>query len=248
MRNYLKYLQLILALTLFSFPIESSAQLTDSLVHEQVKPQNKKIVKSFVAPTLLIGAGTYFTVDDHLRYEIRDQRNKHYPTFHHSVDNILPAVPVAFVYGLNFIGIKSENDFTNRTLILLKTELLTLALTIPLKELTHVTRPDNSNDKSFPSAHTAHAFAAATFMAKEFRSKSIWYGVGAYTLATGVGVMRILNNRHWVSDVMAGAGIGILSANIVYLTHQHRWGKKNNLTIIPTYSNGPGVYLCYLIK
>jgi membrane-associated phospholipid phosphatase len=121
-------------------------------------------------------------------------------------------------------------------------------LTFPLKELTHVTRPDASNDKSFPSGHTSHAFAAATFMAKELKDKSIWYGVGAYTIATGVGVLRIMNNRHWVSDVMAGAGIGILSTNIAYLTHQNRWGKNKNLTIIPTYSQGPGIYLCYSFK
>jgi membrane-associated phospholipid phosphatase len=231
-----------------SFAPELKAQ-ADTTQHAVSKSsENKKILKAFTAPALLIGAGTYFTLDDHLRNSIRDERNKHYPNFHNSIDNVLPAVPIAAVYGLNFLGVKGKNDFTNRTLLLMKSELIILALTVPLKELTHVTRPDNSNDKSFPSAHTAHAFAAATFMAKEFNHKSIWYGVGAYTLATGVGVMRMLNNRHWMSDVLAGAGIGILSTNIAYLTHQHRFGKKSNLTIIPTYSSGPGIYVCYLIR
>jgi membrane-associated phospholipid phosphatase len=37
-----------------------------------------------------------------------------------------------------------------------------------------------------------------------------------YTIATGVGVMRVLNNKHWASDVLAGAGFGILSTELTY--------------------------------
>lgn len=35
-------------------------------------------------------------------------------------------------------------------------------------------------------------------------------------MATATGIMRVLNNRHWVSDVLSGAGIGILSGEIAY--------------------------------
>ena len=70
---------------------------------------------------------------------------------------------------------------------------------------------------------------------------SIWYAIGGYTTATAVGALRILN-KHWLPDVLAGAGIGILSTNLVYLTHQHRWGKKTHALIYPTYSRGPGFY------
>ena len=46
---------------------------------------------------------------------------------------------------------------------------------------------------------------------------SPWISVGGYVVATTVGVSRILNNRHWISDVLAGAGIGILSVEFGYL-------------------------------
>ena len=50
-------------------------------------------------------------------------------------------------------------------------------------------------------------------------------GIGAYALATGVAFLRLYNNRHWLNDVVAGAGIGILSARIGYwmLPVYRRW-------------------------
>ncbi len=63
-------------------------------------------------------------------------------------------------------------------------------------------------------------------------------------MATGVGAMRVMNNRHWISDVMVGAGIGILSTNLAYLTHRYRWGKKKNggqTTVIPSYDGQTGM-------
>jgi membrane-associated phospholipid phosphatase len=240
-----------LVLIIFLSTSELGAQtiiLNDSTQVEVAAVKKNRVLKSVAVPTLLMATGTYLALDDHIRFEVREERNKRYPNFHNSIDNVLFAVPAATVYALNFAGDKGKNDFVNSSLLLVKSQLLTAMLTFPLKELVHERRPDDTDYKAFPSGHTSHAFAAATFMAKEFKHKSIWYGVGAYTVATSVGVLRILNNRHWISDVFAGAGIGILSTNIVYLTHQHRWGKKNNLTVIPTYSQGPGIYICYSFR
>jgi membrane-associated phospholipid phosphatase len=81
-------------------------------------------------------------------------------------------------------------------------------------------RPDTGQRNSFPSGHTAQAFTAATFLSKEYGHKSIWISVGAYTAATTVGVFRMLNNRHWISDVLVGAGIGVLTSELVFRTHK----------------------------
>ena len=85
-----------------------------------------------------------------------------------------------------------------------------------LKRTTNVERPDGSNHHSFPSGHTATAFMTATMFNKEYGHKSPWIGVGAYGMATATGVMRMANNKHWLSDVLTGAGIGILSTEIGY--------------------------------
>jgi len=78
-------------------------------------------------------------------------------------------------------------------------------------------RPDGSTANSWPSGHTATAFVGATMLHKEYGlTRSPWWSVAAYGVATATGVMRILNNRHWISDVMSGAGIGIMSAELGY--------------------------------
>ncbi|MBA4055894.1 MAG: phospholipid phosphatase, partial [Marivirga sp.] len=192
--------------------------------------KSKGLQKAVAIPLLLIAAGVYSSTDNDLinKLEMQEERNEWAPRFHHRADDYLQYAPIAAVYALNAIGIKGKNDFGNRTALLIKAELLVGVLTYSLKKITAVPRPDTGQPTSFPSGHTAQAFAAATFMAKEYGHKSIWYSIGAYTIATGIGTMRVMNNRHWVSDVLVGAGIGILSTNIVYLTHQYKWGNKKS--------------------
>ena len=78
-------------------------------------------------------------------------------------------------------------------------------------------RPDGSTANSWPSGHTATAFVGATILHKEYgMTRSPWYSVAGYGVATATGVMRVLNNRHWISDVLSGAGIGIMSTELAY--------------------------------
>ena len=201
--------------------------------------------RAVIAPALLIAAGVSTLDDDNDdNYEVQEERNRHIPNFRHRADDYLQHSPIVIVYGLNWLGVKGKNDFANRTAILIKSEMMMAILTFSLKRITAVPRPDTKELTSFPSGHTAQAFAAATFMAREYGHKSIWYSIGAYTVATGVGAMRVMNNRHWISDVMVGAGIGILSTNLAYLTHQYRWGKKNKggqTTVMPSYDGQTGM-------
>ena len=74
-------------------------------------------------------------------------------------------------------------------------------------------RPDGSRRNSFPSGHTATAFVGAELVRLEYGNG---WGAAAYVFATATGVLRVYNERHWCHDVLAGAGIGILSAKIAY--------------------------------
>jgi membrane-associated phospholipid phosphatase len=229
---------IIIFIFCISFADHSLAQ-TDS-VKTKTKWYKTRVFKAFAVPTVLIGYGVS-CIQNHGVYSSYDARRdiqKHFSGFHTGIDDYLIFAPYIELAALNLFKIKCRNDFLNVALLTVKTELIMTAMVFTIKNLTHIQRPDSTQFNSFPSGHTAEAFAAASIVHKEFKHKSVWYGVGAYTIATSVGVFRMLNNRHWESDVFAGAGFGMLAAHLAYLTHRNRWGRKCELSMVPIYNRG----------
>src|SRR5690606_4531680 len=148
------------------------------------------------------------------------------PEFDSWIDDAFLIAPYVQLAIVNLLKVQSNNDFLNTSLLILKAEALYFVTVFGLKEVTNLERPNGENNHSMPSGHAAQAFLAATIVNAELRHKSPWYGVGAYGIATTVGAFRMLKNKHWQSDVFVGAGIGILCANVAYLTHRNRWGRK----------------------
>lgn len=187
-------------------------------------------------PAALIATGivatTLFT--DQLKYKIVEERNRHFAGFHTNIDDYMQYAPIPIAYGLDALGVKSENDVLNRSLILLKGEALMLISVNTLKYTTHELRPDGGNHYSFPSGHTAQAFAAATFLSEEYKHRFSWMPYAAYGVAGATGLLRIANNRHFIGDVLMGAGLGILSMKVAYWTHQYKWGRRKKRYSFPS--------------
>lgn len=174
--------------------------------------------KQLIIPSVLITYG-FVGLESHgiqgwnlnIRTEVIEDIDKKF-----TIDDFLQYTPAVSVYALNAIGIKGKNNFKDRTVIL-GTSMLLMATTVyALKHSTNVKRPDGADTNSFPSGHTALAFAGAEFMYQEFKDVSIWYGISGYVVATATGAFRMYNNKHWLTDVAAGAGIGILSTKAAY--------------------------------
>lgn len=202
-----------------------SAQTNDSMIVPKPHKLNSKFV---YVPSLLIISGISMNGNgkEGFKNEISEERNEYLPKFGTRIDNYLQFSPIAIAYGLDALGYKSKTDIKNRTAILLKGELLMTGAVFGLKKLTHQLRPDKSGNNSFPSGHTAQAFAAATFLSEEYKSKFTWMPYVAYGIASSVGVLRMANNKHYISDVLVGAGLGILSMKASYLIHQYKWNKN----------------------
>jgi membrane-associated phospholipid phosphatase len=224
-------------------------QLSVAQDSKPLAPRKKGgLVKAFIIP-VAIGAVGLWSFDK--KYAVRDWRNENFPHFKTMSDDAIQYVPMVTVYALNALGIRGKNDIANETALLLKSAVLVTAVFFVLKYSYIERRPDNSDNASFPSGHTEQAFGAAAFLQKEYGHKSVWYTIAGYTVATGVGAMRILNNKHYLPDVLIGAAAGILSVNLVYLTHKGHWGKnkkKSQSVILPSYGRGPGIYFCYRFK
>jgi len=181
-------------------------------------------VVQFAAPVLLAGAG--LSLSGPPKYKVKDWRNRHFDGFHTKADDVLSLAPIAVVYGLDLLGVEARTDFANRSVILVKSELLALGSVYLLKASTREMRPDGSDFHSFPSNHSAQAFLAATFLSEEYGRRIRWIPYVAYTVASSVSALRVLNNKHYINDVLVGAGIGILSQKLAYLTHRYQWGKR----------------------
>lgn len=147
-----------------------------------------------------------------------DLREDH-PHFSTHLDDQLQYLPAASVYALGFMGVNGKNNLVDKSAIYFLSNAL-MGLTVRLvKNETHKLRPDGSDYLSFPSGHTATAFVAAELMHQEYGDVSPWYSIAGYTMATATGTLRLLNNKHWLSDVVMGAGVGILSAKMVYAAY-----------------------------
>ena len=128
-------------------------------------------------------------------------------------DDYIQYLPIASVYGLSLLGAKAKHDYVDRTMVLAVSAATMATAVNVIKYTVKEKRPDSGKRNSFPSGHTATAFMGAEIVREEYG----WgYGAAAYGVATFIGLMRLYNERHWTTDVLAGAGIGILSARVGY--------------------------------
>ena len=103
-----------------------------------------------------------------------------------------------------------------------------------LKAMIKEERPDHSDNKSFPSGHTAMAFAAARSIDKEFRKESIWIPIAGYAAATAVGIERVANDRHHWYDVVAGAAVGYGAAELTWYLSDKLLGSGSKVALTTT--------------
>lgn len=199
--------------------LQAQQTATDSIPKSE-DPQKFQF-KKLIIPATLIGYGVWGLENHELlnfNSEIREEVKEHIDE-KITIDDFSQYAPMASVYALNLAGIEGKNNFKDRTIIMATSYILMSGTVLSLKSISNVERPDGSSFNSFPSGHTATAFAGAEFLWQEYKDKSIWYGVAGYAVATGTGLFRVYNNRHWFTDVVAGAGIGILSTKIAYWMH-----------------------------
>jgi membrane-associated phospholipid phosphatase len=193
-----------------------------SLKYCAKKGSFNKLIKSpysgLIIPSFLITYGALSKVSKPLK-EIDKEINKEvteHIKFKTNMDDYLRYVPSIAVYGFHIAGIKPKNNYRDQTFIILNSHIINDFIVGKLKKTTSIQRPEGDNT-SFPSSHTSVAFVGAHILFKEYNQASLWTGVSGYMVATTTGIMRIINNKHWASDVIAGAGIGILCTEISYL-------------------------------
>jgi hypothetical protein len=175
---------------------------------------------SLILPAGLITYGVFGIKNDPIRKWDRDLRNQLQPDgVKTGIDDYTVLAPILTTYGLDLAGVEGRNNLLHKSIILGTSTLFMYSTVRLIKNNTSVRRPSGRSVSSFPSGHTALSFMAAEFLHQEYGHVSPWYSIAGYSVATATGFLRIYNDKHWLSDVMAGAGIGILSTKIAYWLH-----------------------------
>jgi membrane-associated phospholipid phosphatase len=240
-------------------PLHASSQTKDTtvvkVIADSVKAQVKAPIKqvpvtlhSLIIPGVLFAYGAV-TLNvkplQKLNTEVKEAIWDKHPHKQVFIENFTLLIPAATVYALNIAGIKGQNNLIDRSVIYGMSNLVANGIVFGVKAIGAETRPDSSDHYSFPSGHTAEAFVSAEFMRQEYKGVSPWYGFAGYAMAVGTGYMRMYNNKHWLSDVVAGAGVGIVSTRFSYwfypIVKHVLFGSrkiKSTTMMLPTYNNG----------
>ncbi len=187
------------------------ASINDSLIIKY--PYSRLIECTHIGVPLIVGG----IIEMEHNKKFRELRNSFIPKFHNEIDNFTQYLPAGVMFGMKAFGVPSRSKSWGEMLTADAFSAIIMAgLVNGIKYTARLRRPDGSSNNSFPSGHTATAFMTAHMLNVEYGHLSPWIGMGAYATATATGLMRMANNRHWMSDVLAGAGIGIMSTEFGY--------------------------------
>jgi len=230
--------QIVLWLVLALFFCHSIQAQSDTLVL-QSGPTNRSSLqtKAYLVPVGLMTAG--LITQGRISRQVQSKVIEHYPGFSSQVDNIGLFVPTLAMLSLGAAGVKGKHPIGDQLVLTLLSQGVAMAISEGLKYSVAYPRPDGAGHESFPSGHTTFAFAGAALLAHEYGERSGWYTVAGYGMATTVGTLRVLKNRHWLADVLFGAGVGIGSTELVYQTYP--WLKKaifhkKTIALVPIYT------------
>ncbi|MBR3284196.1 MAG: phosphatase PAP2 family protein [Alloprevotella sp.] len=185
-----------------------------------VKPYKFMDDMTFVGVPLFVAGIAIKGEKASFRQNYKDERHPNtrlITRFKTKIDDYTQYFGPAMTIGLKLGGYEGRSSWP-RLLVSAGLSYATMALLVnTIKYTSSEMRPDGSTRNSWPSGHTATSFVGATILHKEYGlTRSPWFSVLGYGVATATGIMRVLNNRHWVSDVLSGAGIGILSTELGY--------------------------------
>lgn len=171
--------------------------------------------------------------------DIQSIRTACIPDFRYTYDDFLQYAPAAVMAGFKAAGYESRSSWARMLVSDAFSVAIMTATVNGLKYSVRRQRPDGSRRNSFPSGHTATAFMTATMLHKEYGWRSPWFSIGGYTAAAVTGVSRLMNQKHWMTDIMAGAAIGIGSVHLGYFLTDKIFRDKGMAT---SYSDPPFLY------
>lgn len=192
---------------------------------------NKKII----APSFLMLLSLSLN-QDLIKTKIQTIVRKPFNNFKTDIDWLTPFIPIIELYSFDLLKFKAKNSIWNQTKYLFISNLFASTITYSLKHLLKIKRPDETSYDSYPSGQSSIAFVSSQVLWNEYYQTNKIIAFSGLVSSISTGSLRVINNRHWLPDVLMGAGIGILTTNLIYhfkpLKNWNPWKKRKSSPLI----------------
>ena len=153
-----------------------------------------------------------------------------HPGFHTNAEDYLMWAPSASIYLLDALKVKTKHNFKEHLILDAGSILITGGIGYAMRLVSRNINAYATQGTKFPSGHTANAFRGAEILHQELKNNNEILSYSGYLAATAVGVIRIYNKDHLLTEVLAGAGLGILSTKLTYwIFDKVKYSKKRNI-------------------
>lgn len=170
-----------------------------------------------IVPAVLIGVGAVGSqIDAFKEFDFGLRINNLHTHSGFVLEDAVQYAPVGAMYALKMGGIKSSHSYADLTVLTAASYCITASMTWMLKHVVDEKRPNGKDYDAFPSGHTAVSFMGAELLRLEYKDTSPWIGYAGYAAATYTSLARIRHSEHWMHDLVAGAGVGILGTRLAY--------------------------------
>jgi len=148
--------------------------------------------------------------------KIMNDIQQRYPGFHTNAADYLMWAPSASVYAMDAFHVKTAHNFREHLIIEAGSALITGGICYGMRLISRSIDVYKNDKTKIPSGHTANAFRGAEIVHQELKTAHPVLSYSGYVVATSVGMLRIYSKEHLLSEVLAGAGLGIFSIKLAY--------------------------------
>lgn len=191
------------------------------LVNEPVLVWQKPLPAVAVTATFAAGISPLFfdmpsRYNKLVREEVQLWRKNSFGFKSCGIDNYIQYFSLGAVHVLDFAGVESRHTSWSLVRRTVGSVFFVTLFAQTMKRSVDEWRPNHISTTSFPSGHTAFAMSGAEMLRLEYGQTSPLIPAAGFVVAAVTGFLRIYNDRHWLGDVMAGAAVGVLSADLSY--------------------------------
>jgi len=198
---------------------------TTTLSAQYTAWKDTTVSKSYLSISGALIATGFLINGDNTRRDIQAWVQEQIPVQDYNLDDFLQHAPIVGVITSDLLLKRSKGERQRHIRHLIVSEGAALGTMFLLKAILNEERP-NGGSLSTPSGHSTYAFASAGVLYHSLKEDHPFWAYSGYVVGTFVAASRVVKNRHWLSDVVIGAGLGILSSHLSY--HLDVWDSRDN--------------------